>query len=147
MEETKIVTGTWELSTFNFNIEGRGLKLMLDNMKDRKLVGIKCGECGMVYMPGPFYCRKCHVRIDEPAEVSDHGQVMTFTIGYADVRGNPLEEPRPAAVVKMDGCDSWIMGVLQEVKPEDLHVGMRVKVHWAEETTGSLQDMQYFVPE
>jgi len=39
------------------------------------------------------------------------------------------------------------MGVLEEAKPEDVHVGMRVKVHWAEETTGSLQDMQYFVPE
>lgn len=147
MEETRIVTGAWELSTFKFNVEGRGLQLMLKNMKDKKLTGIKCGECGMVYLPGPFYCRKCHVRIDEPAEVSDHGQVMTFTIGYADVRGNPLDEPRLAAVVKMDGCDSWIMGVLEEANPEDVHVGMRVKVHWAEETTGSLQDMQYFVPE
>ena len=147
MEETKVVTGAWELSTFNFNIEGRGLQLMLKHMKDRKLVGIKCHQCGTVYLPGPFYCRKCHIRIDEPAEVSDHGQVMTFTIGYADVRGNPLDEPRLAPIVKLDGCDSWIMGVLQGCKPEDIHVGMRVKVHWAEETTGSLQDMQYFVPE
>jgi len=147
MEETKVVNGEWELSTFDFRVEGRGLKLMLENMKDKKLVGIKCPQCGMVYLPGPFYCRKCYVRIDEEAEVSDHGQIMTYTIGYADVRGNPLEEPRIAPVVKLDGCDSWIMGVLEGVKPEDVHVGMRVKVQWAEETTGSLQDMQYFIPE
>lgn len=147
MEETKVVTGTWDLSTFKFNIEGRGLQLMLQKMKDRKLVGFKCHKCGTVYLPGPFYCRKCHIMIDEPAEVSDHGQVMTFTIGYADVRGNPLDEPRIAPIVKLDGCDSWIMGVMQECNPEDVYVGMRVKVHWAEETTGSLQDMQYFVPE
>ena len=46
-----------------------------------------------------FYCRKCHIEINEPAEVSDHGEIMTYTIGYADVRGNPLEEPRVAPVV------------------------------------------------
>jgi uncharacterized OB-fold protein len=47
----------------------------------------------------------------------------------------------------MDGCDSWIMGVLKGVKPEEINVGMRVKVQWAENLTGSLQDMQYFIPE
>ncbi len=147
MEETRIVTGAWELSTFRFNIEGRGLQLMLENTKERKLVGIKCGRCGTVYMPGPFYCRKCHQRIDEPVEVGDRGEIMTFTIGYADVRGNPLDVPTIAPIVKLDGCDSWIMGVLQGCKPEDVHVGMRVRVKWAEETTGSLQDIQYFLPE
>ena len=147
MEETRIVHGTWDISTFKFRIEGVGLRRMLEGMKDGKLVGTKCHKCGMVYLPGPFYCRKCHIEINEPAEVSDHGEVMTFTIGYADVRGNPLEEPRIAPVVKMDGCDSWIMGVLQGIKPEEVHVGMRVKVQWAENLTGSLQDMRYFVPE
>ena len=147
MEETKVVNGAWELSTFKFRVEGRGLRIMLENMKDKKLVGLKCSRCGTVYMPGPHYCRKCFIPIDEEVEVSDRGQIMTYTIGYADVRGNPLEEPRIAPVVKMDGCDSWIMGVLDGVKPEDVRVGMRVKVSWAEERTGSLQDMRYFVPE
>ena len=72
---------------------------------------------------------------------------MTYTIGYADVRGNPLEEPRVALMVKLDGCDSWIMGVLQGIKPEDARVGMRVKVAWAENRIGSLQDMEHFIPE
>jgi len=147
MEETRIVQGTWDVSTFKFRIEGVGLRRMLDGMKEGKLIGTKCHKCGTVYLPGPFYCRKCHVEINEPLEVSDHGQVMTFTIGYADVRGNPLDEPRVAPVVKMDGCDSWIMGVLKGVKPEEINVGMRVKVQWAENLTGSLQDMQYFIPE
>ncbi len=147
MEETKVVNGAWELSTFRFRVEGRGLKTMLKNMKEKKLVGLKCPQCGTVYLPGPYCCRKCFIPIDEEVEVGDRGQVMSYTIGYADVRGNPLEEPRIAPVVKMDGCDSWIMGVLEGVKPEDVRVGMRVRVKWAEERTGSLQDMRYFMPE
>ena len=64
MEETRIVNGIWDVSTYKFRVEGRGLRLMLDGMKDAKLNGIKCQECGTVYLPGPFYCRKCHVKID-----------------------------------------------------------------------------------
>jgi uncharacterized OB-fold protein len=147
MEETREVQGTWDVSTFKFRLEGTALRRMLAGMKDAKLIGAKCPQCGMVYLPGSFICRKCQIEIDEEVEVSDHGEVMTFTIGYADVRGNPLDEPRAAAYVKLDGCDTWIMGVLEGAKLEDIHVGMRVKVNWAENRTGSLQDMAYFGPE
>jgi uncharacterized OB-fold protein len=147
MEETREVQGKWELSTFKFRIEGDGFQLMLNSMKDAKLKGLKCHECGTVYCPAPFYCRKCHILIDDEVEVSDHGEVMTYTIGYADVRGEPLEEPRPSVMVKLDGCDTWFMGVLDEVDPDDVHIGMRVKLKWNEERVGSLQDMEAFIPE
>jgi uncharacterized OB-fold protein len=147
MEETREVQGTWDVSTFKFRLEGTALRRMLAGMKDAKLIGAKCPECGMVYLPGSFLCRKCHIEIDEAVEISDHGEVMTYTIGYADVRGNPLDEPRTAVYVKFDGCDTWIMGVFEGAKPEEMHVGMRVKVNWAENRTGSLQDMAYFSPE
>jgi len=147
MEETREVQGAWELSTFKFRIEGDGFQLMLNSMKDAKLKGLKCQECGTVYCPAPFYCRKCHVFIDDEVEVSDHGEVMTYTIGYADVRGEPLDEPRVSCMVKLDGCDTWFMGVLDEVEPDDVHIGMRVKLKWNEERVGSLQDMEAFIPE
>jgi hypothetical protein len=146
MEETKVVQGSWELSTFHFNIEARGINLMLEGFKDKKLVGIRCHQCGMVYLPGPFYCRKCHVKIDEPVEISDHGTVRTYTIQYADIRGNPMPEPRVSAMVQFDGCDSWVMGVVR-CDPKDIHVGMRVKVKWKDQTIGNMQDMEAFVPE
>ena len=147
MEETRIVNATWDLSTFKFRIEGSGLKRMLEGMKEAKLVGSRCSRCGTVFLPANFYCRKCHILVDEPAEVGDHGEVMSYTIGYADVRGNPLEVPNISLMVKMDGSDTWIMGVGREMPPEDVHIGMRVKVKWSEERKGSLQDMESFVPE
>lgn len=147
MEETRIVNATWDVSTFKFRIEGSGIKRMLEGMKEAKLIGSRCHQCGTVYLPANFYCRKCHIAIHEPAEVSDHGEVMSYTIGYADVRGNPLEEPRISLMVKLDGSDTWIMGVGEEMKPEDVHIGMRVKLKWAEQRVGSLQDMESFVPE
>jgi hypothetical protein len=54
MEETRIVTGQWELSGFDFRIEADGMKLMMSGMKDGKFTGIKCHQCGTVYLPGPW---------------------------------------------------------------------------------------------
>jgi uncharacterized OB-fold protein len=147
MEETRVVNATWDVSTFKFRLEGVALSRMLSGLKEARFLGVKCNQCGTVYLPGSFYCRKCHIAIDEEAEISDHGEVMTYTISYADVRGNPLEAPRAAPMVKFDGSDTWVMGVLEEVNPEEVHVGMRVKIKWAENRTGSMQDMQCFLPE
>lgn len=147
MEETRQVQSTWDLSTFRFRIEGEGIKRMLKEMKEAKLLGNRCHQCGTVYLPANFYCRKCHIAIHEPAEISDHGKVMSYTIGYADVRGNPLDEPRVSLMVKLDGSDTWIMGAGEDIKPEEVHIGMRVKIKWAEQRVGNLQDMESFIPE
>jgi hypothetical protein len=146
MEETRVVNASWELSTYKFRIEGRGLRLMLDGMKQGRFKGIRCHKCGMVYLPGPFYCRKCHVKIDEPVEIGDHGTIKSFTAVMSDIRGNPLENPMVTVMVKLDGCDSWIMGNLLDVDWRDVKVGMRVKIKWKEEgeRTGTLQDMEGF---
>jgi len=77
IEETRVVNGQWELSGFGFRIEAGGWKLATESMKEGKFTGVKCHECGMVYLPGAFYCRKCHIKIDEPAGVSDHGTIMS----------------------------------------------------------------------
>ena len=146
MKETREVTGQWELSGFGFRIESSGWKLATESMKEGKFTGIKCHECGMVYLPGPFYCRKCFIKIDEPAEVSDQGTIMSYTAVMADMQGNPMEVPQIALMVELDGCDSWIMGVLRDVDWKAVKIGQRVKVKWKPEAerVGSLQDMDCF---
>ncbi len=115
MEETRTVSAQWELSTYKFRIEGGGLQLMLEGMKEGKFRGVRCHKCGFVYVPAPFYCRKCYVKIHEPVEVGDHGTIMSYTVVMSDIRGNPMEEPQVSLMVKLDGCDSWIMGTLMGV--------------------------------
>jgi uncharacterized OB-fold protein len=145
-KDFRVVPGAWELSGFNFRVEGRGMRLMMQGMKEGKFTGIRCGQCGTVYLPGPFYCRKCLVEIDEPVDITDRGTIKSFTATMSDIRGNPLEEPQIALMVQLDGCDSWIMGVLRDADWREVKIGQRVKVKWkpAEERNGSLQDMDCF---
>ena len=142
--ETRQVQGMWETSTYHYRMEGGGVKLLTEAMKEKKLKGIRCPECGMVYVPGPTYCRKCFIDIDEVAEVKDTGTVMSYTVEMADVRGNPRDEFLISAMIKLDGADSWFVGAVTGIDWKDAKVGMRVKSIWVDEPVGSLVDIERF---
>jgi hypothetical protein len=142
--ETRQVEAMWDVSTYNYRMDGTGIRLLTEGMKEKKLRGIRCGECGMVYMPGPSYCRKCFVDIDEVVEVKDTGTVMSYCVTMADVRGNPIEEFRISAMIQFDGADTWFVGTVTGVEWQDFKVGMRVKAVWVDEPAGSLSDIDRF---
>ncbi len=144
-EETRIVNDTWDMGLYKWKVEADGLKLLTDGLKDKKILGKKCGKCGMVYVPGVSYCRVCFIDIHEVVEVKHTGKVNTFTVNLADVRGNPLD-PQVIGCFQLDGSDSWLMGTLEIDDWKKVHVGMRVKVRFREETTGELADMEAWEP-
>ncbi len=144
--ETRQVQGTWDCSTYHFRLDDRGLKLLTEGFKDKKIKGIKCSNCGTVYVPGPTFCRKCFIDIDDVVEVKDEGVVMSFSVEMADVRGNPLDEVRVTAMIKPDGCDTWMVGTITGIDWHDMKIGMRVKAVWAEERNGVFTDIDRFEP-
>lgn len=142
--ETRQVQAMWDVSTYKYRMEGGGLRLLTEAMKEKKIKGIRCPECGMVYVPGPTYCRKCFTDIDEVVEVKDTGTVMSYCVELADVRGNPRPEPQISAMIQLDGADSWFVGAVYGIEAEDFKIGMRVKAVWADEPAGSLTDIERF---
>jgi len=145
-DETRVVNDFWDLSAYSWTIEADGLKLLTDGLKERKILGRKCPRCGTVYVPGPRYCRKCFIDIEEIVEVGHDGEVVTYTVNLADIRGEPVEDPTISVVVKLDGSDSWFMGILSDIDWKDVEVGMKVKLVLKEETNGELADIVGFVP-
>lgn len=143
--ETRQVHATWDTSTNNYRVEGRGMKILAEAMKDKKLKGIKCSQCGTVYMPGPSYCRKCFIDIDEIVDVKDTGVVKSFTVEMADVRGNPIDNVRVSAMIQFDGADTWIVGAVEGIDWKDAKVGMKVQAIWKEKTEGNFGDIEKFV--
>jgi hypothetical protein len=145
-EETRQVQGTWDVSTYKYMIDGGGMRLLIDAMKDKKIRGIKCHQCGTVYVPGPTFCRKCFIDINDVVEVQDTGVVMSYCVEMADVRGNPIEDFRLAAMIKLDGADTWVTGTITGIDWKDAKIGMRVKTIWVDEPVGSLSDIDRFEP-
>ncbi len=69
---------------------------------------------------------------------------MSYCVEMADVRGNPLDEFRISAMIKLDGADTWFVGTVTGVDWQDFKVGMRVQAIWVDEPVGSLSDIERF---
>jgi len=145
-KETRVVKDTWDLSTYKWRLETDGLKLLVDGFKNKKVLGRKCHKCGTVYVPGQKFCRKCFIDIDQVVEISNQGKLVSYTATLSDIRGKPLEEPKIAGVVKLDGSDSWLMGEIKGIHWKDLKVGMKVKIIWKENTNGVIADLDHYEP-
>jgi len=143
--ETRVQSSTWDLTTYKFKIESDALKLFVQGLKEKKILGRKCTSCGTVYVPGPTYCRKCMKDIDTVVEVKDRGTIGAFTVNLADIRGNPLEKILVVVCVKLDGCDSWLMGHLEGWSDwKTVRAGMPVKILWKDPPTGVMADILGF---
>jgi len=145
-KETRVVNDTLDMNLLRWRVEADGLELLVNGLKDKKLLGRRCGQCGTVYLPGSSICRKCFIDIHEVVEVSRKGKIASYTVNLADVRGNPVDQPTVTVDVKLDGSDSWLMGTLQIDDWKKVFVGMPVEVVLKEEPSGALSDIEYFRP-
>lgn len=145
-QETRVVNDAWDLGLYRWKVEADGLKALVDGLREGKLVGRRCGACGMVYIPAVTYCRKCFTDIEELVSLPHTGTVRTFTVNLADVRGNELDEPQVIGCFQLDGSDSWLMGVLVIDDWRKVRVGMRVRARLRAEPRGELADIEQWEP-
>jgi uncharacterized OB-fold protein len=87
----------------------------------------RCHACGFfVHPPGPV-CPRCLSRDLGPEAVSGRGHVETFTVNYQ--QWIPGSDPYIIAWVSIDEQpDVRLTTNLVGVEPEDVHVGMPVRV-------------------
>ena len=88
--------------------------------------------------------------MDSYVRLQDTGTVNTFSLCYITWDMQRVKEPEIPAVIEIDGA-SPLKGILHrlgEVKPKDVHVGMKVQAVWkpAEERQGAITDIMYFKP-
>jgi uncharacterized OB-fold protein len=80
--------------------------------------------------------------------VSDEGTVVTFSIARRQFASIPKDRKIPViwVLVKLDGADTAMLHYLDEVKPEDVTIGMRVKAVFCEVRKGTIRDISHFKP-
>ena len=150
-DETISIEGSWPMENWQWKFESMALiRKTLEGVKEKKLLANKCPDCGLVYfMPKP-YCR-CLSIPDEWVEIKDTATVTTYTFtgawayeGIADegVTGDPMI----IVGLVMDGSDTMTVCTLDEVEPENVSVGMRVKLKWPDDPQGRLDDLARCVP-
>ena len=85
-------------------------------LKENKLLGLKCQECGAITVPPKMVCQKCTSPDMEIVELKGRGKIRTFTTVNVAPEGREDEVPYTILLVELDE-GPWIMGNLDGIDP------------------------------
>ena len=113
-----------------------------------RIVGHRCPECGLTYVPGSGFCPLCAVALGDQGrvELEPRGTVTTFTVVEpVQYQGQQEKSTYVVASILLDGAGvSLGQQRLGEIDPDDVRTGMRVEVEWAE--AGAASPIKHWGP-
>ena len=145
------VQGLPFVAGFNWST-GFLMQRFIEELANRKILGVKCPDCGYTYVPPRSRCGKCYAKIEEEhlITLSGKGTLVGYTTAYVELDGKgnfgDLKEPGIIGAIKLENADSTIFMPLEGIKPGDVTEGLKVEVEWREETKGELVDIMCFRP-
>ncbi len=99
-------------------------------LKNDKLLGLKCKECGAITVPPKMDCRTCTSPDMDIIELGGKGKIVTFTTVNVASEGRQDEVPYIIVLVELDE-GPWIMGNLIDIDPNEATmelIGKRVRM-------------------
>jgi uncharacterized OB-fold protein len=127
---------------------GRARSAFLRALERRKIIGERCPQCRSVYVPPTGSCSTCGVPTEERVEVAPRGTVTTFCVVNLPFYGQQITPPYVCASVRLDGADTTLFHLIQEIPADEVRMGLRVEAVWAAENEmePSMETITYFRP-
>ena len=151
MSEKIIVTNKGPVrAEFAFWV-GQYMDKFYDALEKKKIIGNKCPRCGDVFVPPRKICGKCYEKIlfdNNWVDLPDTGSLINYTITCYKVNdrsSRKVKKPQIIGMVQIDGSRTAIVNRLLDLAPEELKIGMKVKVKWEDKTKGDPSDIKGFV--
>jgi hypothetical protein len=149
----KVITVEWQPNLRYAWDNGVAIGRYLKELKQGRIMAKRCRKCNRVMLPPRMFCERCWRITDEWVPVEDTGTVNTFAISHVDWAAGRIPKGRrfyTPAVIEMDGASAGmgILHLLDEVAPDRIFIGMRVKAVWRPEVerVGAITDIKYFKP-
>ena len=125
---------------------GQTLGRFMTGLRDHQVLGGRASD-GRVHVPPPEYDPVTLEPVTDLVEVADTGTVRSWSWMAEPLEGQPLERPFAWVLVRLDGADTALLHALDVPAPEDVSTGMRVRIRWAQECVGHINDIACFEPE
>lgn len=115
-------------------------------LRDRGvLLGSRCEVCSYTYVPARLFCERCFAELAADTEVGPGGELVSFTIGFVGLEGEPLEDPETIGLVRLDGADSVLVHrVLDADEPLEIGERLEVVLRPEGEREGTILDIEGF---
>jgi hypothetical protein len=109
----------------------------IDYLEQGKVMGTRCRDCNIHFFPPRAHCYQCLGSNMEWFEISDSGELVTFSkLQFAPVG---FENDVPYTIGVIDFGDYKVFGrVADDIPEEELEIGMRMKVRSNELPNGQL---------
>ncbi|MDI3421195.1 Zn-ribbon domain-containing OB-fold protein [Streptomyces luteolus] len=117
----------------------------LTGLRERTVLGVRT-SAGKVLVPPVEYDPVTAEEIRDLVEVGATGTVTTWAWNHEPRPGQPLDTPFAWVLVELDGADTALLHALDAEGPDSVRTGMRVRVRWAAERTGTIKDIACFEP-
>jgi uncharacterized OB-fold protein len=124
---------------------GPVLSRFMSALRQRQVLGGVLSD-GRVVVPPPEYDPVTHAAVTDVVPVSDFGIVTSWSWVAEPVAQQPLDRPFAFAQVLLDGADAPMLHAVAVDSPADISSGMRVRIRWADEPTGTIRDIAWFEP-
>jgi uncharacterized OB-fold protein len=120
----------------------------LRGLAEGRLIGQRCPECGLVYIPSRGTCPADGVATDTQIDLPHTGTVTTFSVVNVAYPGQQVKPPYVAAAILLDGADIAFQHLILGCDPGEVHMGMRVKAVWKprEEWASTADTISHFTP-
>lgn len=110
---------------------GRALSEYLHAMKEKRIIGDRCGDTGQVFVPPRGVSPVAGKATTETVDLPDVGYVESFNITRVPIATRPdLQPPYCSAWIVLDGASVGFMGLVINCEPESVRLGMRVRAVW-----------------
>ena len=150
MSEKVIVTNKGLIrAEFNFWV-GIYMDRFYDALENKKIIGNKCPKCDDVFVPPRKICGKCNfvIPLDHNwVDLPDTGKLLNYTITPYRVndRSHRKAKPQIIGMIRIDGSSTALIYRLLGLEPEDVKIGMKLKIDWDDKPKGHPSDIKAFV--
>ncbi len=129
---------------------GPAISRYLTGLRDGRILGVKSKTAGVLVPPveyDPNTSEEIGGSDDDWVEVGPAGTVESFTwVRRPRAEKQPFSQPFAFALIKPDGADTAMLHAVVVSSPDDLSIGMRVMPHWKVARSGSVRDIEAWVP-
>jgi len=147
-EQDIYITKGMVRAEFNFWV-GIVMDKFYDGLQEKKFIGTKCSKCGKVFLPPRNRCGDCFAKAEDFIELPETGILKNFTVTSYKVTERKIRnvnKDQIVGLVQIDGADSAMVVPVINTNPEDLKIGMKLKVVWAKRIRGHPNDIAGFEP-
>ena len=115
----------------------------LTALREQRVLGIR-GADGRVVCPPVEYDPQTGAPLTEMVEVGTEGTITSWSWVDQVREGQPLQRPHALALVQLDGADTAMLHLVDAPGPDAVSTGARVRIRWADERQGLIDDIACF---